>query len=78
MGVDERVLGEIEEDELKLMDVNQEIKSTLTELLNCESVRGDRKYRRWIQTRLMDAERELKGGKNQNHGGRRDENFGGF
>jgi hypothetical protein len=53
-------LSEVEEDELKLMHVNQHIKTTLTELLNCESVRKDRRYRMWIQTRLMDAERELK------------------
>jgi hypothetical protein len=53
-------LSEIEEEELKLMNVNQQIKTTLTELLNCESVREDRRYRMWVQTRLMDAERELK------------------
>jgi hypothetical protein len=58
--IDESILGEIEQDEMKLKDVNQQIKSTLTELLNCESVRGDRRYRMWIQTRLMDAEKELK------------------
>jgi len=58
--VDESILGEIEEDEKKMKDVNLQIKSTLTELLNCESVRGDRRYRMWVQTRLMDAERELK------------------
>jgi hypothetical protein len=52
--------GEIEQDETKLKMVNQQIKSTLTELLNCESVRGDRRYRMWVQTRLMDAEKELK------------------
>jgi hypothetical protein len=51
----------IAEDEMKLLNVNQQIKATLTELLNCESVRGDREYRMWIQTRLMEAERELKG-----------------
>ena len=58
--MDESILGEVEEDESKLKMVNQQIKSTLTELLNCESVRGDRRYRMWVQTRLMDAERELK------------------
>ncbi|TVY22914.1 hypothetical protein LHYA1_G008120 [Lachnellula hyalina] len=58
--VTESLLGEIEEDEIKLKDVNQQIKSTLTALLNCESVRGDRRYRNWIQTRLMDTEQELK------------------
>jgi len=59
--IDETILNEIEDDENKLKDVNLQIKSTLTELLNCESVRGDRRYRMWVQTRLMDAERELKG-----------------
>ncbi|TVY17145.1 hypothetical protein LARI1_G005298 [Lachnellula arida] len=54
------LLDEIEEDEIKLKDVNQQIKSTLTALLNCESVRGDKRYRNWIQTRLMDTEQELK------------------
>ena len=57
---DENVRGKIEQDELKLKSVNQQIKSTLTELMNCESVRGDRRYRMWVQTRLMDVERELK------------------
>jgi len=57
--IDESILGEIEEDEHKLKDVNLQIKGTLTELLNCESVRGDGRYRMWVQTRLMDAEREL-------------------
>jgi len=58
--VDERLLGAIEEDESKLTDVNMQIKTTLTELLNCENVRSDRRYRMWVQTRLMDAEMELK------------------
>ncbi|TAQ90916.1 hypothetical protein B7494_g817 [Chlorociboria aeruginascens] len=48
------------EESKKLKDVNMQIKNTLTELLNCESVRSDTRYRKWIQTRLMDAERELK------------------
>lgn len=47
-------------EENKLFDVNHEIKTTLTDLLNCESVRNDGKMRLWIQTRLMDAEMELK------------------
>jgi len=46
---------------MKLKNVNQQIKSTLTDLLNCESVRRDQRYRMWVQTRLMDAEKELKG-----------------
>jgi len=64
-------LGEIEEDEIKLKDVNQQIKSTLTALLNCESVRGDRRYRNWIQTRLMDTEQELKKSRCQSRNRRR-------
>ncbi|KAK3074072.1 hypothetical protein LTR53_003784 [Teratosphaeriaceae sp. CCFEE 6253] len=47
-------------DERKLYDVNHDIKSTLTELLNCEAVRHDGKMRLWVQTRLFDAESELK------------------
>jgi hypothetical protein len=58
--IDESMIGEIELDESKLKMVNHQIKTTLTELLNCESVRSDRRYRMWVQTRLMDAERELK------------------
>lgn len=44
------------EDARKLSEINQQIKATLTELLNTESVRNDDKYRAWIQERLMDAE----------------------
>ncbi|TKA80493.1 hypothetical protein B0A55_02303 [Friedmanniomyces simplex] len=47
-------------DECKLYDVNRNIKSTLTELLNCDAVRHDHKMRLWVQTRLLDAEHELK------------------
>ena len=58
--IDESVLDEMAAHETKLKSVNQQIKSTLTDLLNCDSVRGDQRYRMWVQTRLMDAERELK------------------
>ena len=51
------------EEERKLTQVNQQIKTTLTELLNCESVKQDRLYSVWVQSRLMDAERELKEGR---------------
>jgi len=71
--IDDSILGEIEEDEMRLKDVNQQIKSTLTELLNCESVRGDRRYRMWIQTRLMDAEKELKNNRSKSCSDRRSE-----
>lgn len=56
-------VDEVRLDEEKLLNVNQQIKTTLTELLNCETVKCDRSYRMWIQSRLMDAERELKVGR---------------
>lgn len=59
-GLDERTLELVWEHEMKLTGVNQQIKSTLTELLNCEVVKADQAYRMWIQSRLMDTERELK------------------
>lgn len=37
-----------------------DLKSTLTELLNSEAVRKDEQMRSWCQTRLMEAELELK------------------
>jgi hypothetical protein len=58
--LDDSVTSEIAAEQLKLKSVNHQIKSTLTDLLNCASVRGDRRSRMWVQTRLMDAEKELK------------------
>lgn len=55
------ILSSLEQEETKLHDVNEQIKCTLTELLNCESVRTDGRYRMWVQQRLMNTERELKG-----------------
>lgn len=43
-----------------LFEINQQIKSTLTELLNCDGVKHDRIFRAWVQTRLMEAEHQLK------------------
>ena len=51
---------ELEDEEAKLFAVNEAIKRALTELLNCEEVRGDRAFRMLVQSRLMDAERELR------------------
>ncbi|KAH8599283.1 hypothetical protein B0O99DRAFT_613462 [Bisporella sp. PMI_857] len=59
--MEQSIVDEVALEELKLKNVNQQIKGTLTELLNCQSVRKDDRYRKWVQTRLMDAERELKG-----------------
>ncbi|XTI91968.1 hypothetical protein V2W45_1420462 [Cenococcum geophilum] len=44
----------------KLYEINQKIKTTLTELLNTDSVKNDEKFRTWIQGRLMDAEMEMR------------------
>lgn len=44
----------------KLFDVNEGMKRALTELLNCDVVRHDRAKRTWVQTRLMETERELR------------------
>jgi len=48
-----------EEDEGKLFDVNGKIKTTLTDLMNCESVKHDTRMRTWVQTRLMDAQQHM-------------------
>lgn len=69
--IDESILVAIEEEEEKLLNVNLQIKTTLTDLLNCASVRGDRRYRTWVQSRLMDAERELKGSRSRSSTRRR-------
>lgn len=57
------VLAEVAVEEAKLCDVNEGMKRALTELLNCEMVRGDRAFRTWVQCRLMDTERELRSGR---------------
>jgi len=50
----------VSDDTAKACEINQQIKATLTELLNTESVRSDDKYRAWIQERLMDAEHKIR------------------
>lgn len=57
---EEEILSNIEREEGKLHDVNEQIKCTLTDLLNCESVKNDNRYRMWVQQRLMNTEKELK------------------
>jgi len=46
--------------ERTLYELNHQIKTTLTELLNCDFVKHDKLFRAWVQGRLMDAEHELK------------------
>lgn len=50
----------MDNDSKALCQINQQIKATLTEMLNNDSVKHDEKFRAWIQSRLMDAEMELK------------------
>ncbi|KAI0101696.1 hypothetical protein GGR51DRAFT_308274 [Nemania sp. FL0031] len=57
---DESLAGEVIKGERKLFDVNEGMKRALTELLNCEIVRQDRAMRTWVQTRLMETEKELR------------------
>lgn len=47
-------------DEEHLLDINQQIKATLTELINCVEVKNDKEFRAWVQAKLMKAEQELK------------------
>lgn len=51
---------EEDSDDDQLHEVNQDIKATLTTLLNCESVKHDVNFRRWVQGKLMDVEADLK------------------
>lgn len=73
--IDETGVEEIVEVEQKLKNVNQQIKTALTDLLNCESVRSDMRYRKWVQTRLMDTERELKENRSKSCERRRSEDM---
>lgn len=45
----------------KLYECTREIRCTLTELLNCDSVKHDERFRTWVQEKLMDAEHDIKG-----------------
>lgn len=68
--LDESLIEEMAAGEQKLFDVNEGIKRTLTELLNCEIIRKDQAMRTWVQSRLMDTERELRSGRRRrSHGG---------
>jgi hypothetical protein len=42
------------------MDLNGQIKATLTSLLNCESVKREVRFRAWVQERLMEAEHDMR------------------
>src|SRR5689334_19731325 len=48
------------DDSRRSCEINQQIKATLTELLNTDSVRSDERYRAWVQGRLMDVEHNIR------------------
>ncbi|KAI0399627.1 hypothetical protein F4802DRAFT_29881 [Xylaria palmicola] len=60
---DGSLVGAVAAGEQKLFDVNEELKRALTELLNCEAVRRDGAMRTWVQTRLLETEKELRRGR---------------
>ncbi|CAH0017975.1 unnamed protein product [Clonostachys rhizophaga] len=66
---DEETLFEITAEERRLFALNESIKRALTELLNCESVRCDRSMRLWVQSRLMETEKELRSGRRRRSSG---------
>jgi hypothetical protein len=55
----DNVFEAVREKEKELRHVNEEIKSTLMILLNCEGVHNRRRYRTWVETRLIDVEKRL-------------------
>lgn len=67
--IDEETIYEISAEERRLFDINESIKRALTELLNCNSVRSDRAFRMWVQTRLMETEKELRSGRRKRSSG---------
>jgi hypothetical protein len=67
--LDEDLIVEVQADQQRLCDVNEGLKRALTELLNCEVVRKDGPMRTWVQSRLMDTERELRTGRRRRSSG---------
>ncbi|KAI0390561.1 hypothetical protein F5Y17DRAFT_444112 [Xylariaceae sp. FL0594] len=55
--------------EQMLSTINEGIKRALTELLNCDAVRQDMRTRAWVQTRLLETERELRNGRRRRSSG---------
>lgn len=61
--VDPTTLAEVLSEEARLFTINEGIKRSLTELLNCDTTRGDQGLRQWIMTRLLEVEKELRSGR---------------
>lgn len=56
-------MAEMASEEARLFTINEGIKRSLTELLNCETTRSDQSFRQWIMSRLMEVEKELRVGR---------------
>lgn len=63
MAVDPTTLAEVLSEEARLCSINEGIKRSLTELLNCEAGRGDQAFRQWVMSRLLEVEKELRSGR---------------
>lgn len=61
--VAEHVDPMVASEEARLCAINEGIKRSLTELLNCETVRVDQAFRQWIMGRLLEVEKELRVGR---------------
>lgn len=61
--VDPTILAEMLSEEARLCSINEGIKRSLTELLNCETGRCDQAFRQWIMSRLLEVEKELRSGR---------------
>lgn len=62
-GLDPTTLAQVAVEEAKLFNINEGIKRSLTELLNCETVRSDQSVRQWIMARLLEVEKDLRVGR---------------
>lgn len=63
LDVDPAMMAEVASEEARLFAINEGIKRSLTELLNCETVRVDQAFRQWIMARLLEVEKELRVGR---------------
>lgn len=63
ISMDPNMLAEVAGEEARLFNINEGIKRSLTELLNCETVRADQTFRQWIMARLLEVEKELRVGR---------------
>lgn len=61
--MDLAAVAEVASEEARLFAINEGIKRSLTELLNCETTRSDQVFRQWIMARLMEVEKELRVGR---------------